>query len=85
MHRKDKPRSSWESFVSFPQKFSYEVNAPIETVTHHLIEMEQEPMLFRRSSQEMSLLACSGSLRLSGAAAAAWHANHQRRGPNLAG
>jgi len=60
MRRKDKPRSSWESFVSFPQKFSYEVDAPIETVTHHLTEMEQEPTLFRRSSQEMSLLPVQG-------------------------
>ena len=60
MYRKDKPRSSWESAVSFPQKFSYEVDAPLETVTHHLGEMEQEPMLFRRSSQEMSLLPVQG-------------------------
>ena len=55
MDGKRKKRSTWQRLVSFPQKFSYEVDAPPDVVTRHLAEMEQEARFFR-SNQEVSIL-----------------------------
>jgi hypothetical protein len=55
--RKEKSRSSWQSMASFPQSFSYEVDAPLKDVVQSLTELEQEPRLFRRTTaQEVSVL-----------------------------
>jgi hypothetical protein len=56
MRRKDKPPSGWDSFVSFPRKFSYEVDASVEQVVRQLGDLEQEAEFFRRSSQEISVM-----------------------------
>src|SRR5687768_9688368 len=55
MRRKNKPRSSWDTFASFPHNFLYEVDDSMEAVTHRLAEIEQDARLFR-SSQEVSIL-----------------------------
>lgn len=52
---KRKKRSSWDRFILFPQKFSYEIDAPIDAAIRHLADIEQEPRMFR-SSQEVSIL-----------------------------
>jgi len=55
--RKEKSRSSWQSIASFPQPFSYEIDAPLKDVVQSLTELEQEHRPFRRiSAQEISVL-----------------------------
>lgn len=47
MPRKEKSRSFWNQTFSFPQNFTYEVEAPLNTVVQHIAEMEKEPALFQ--------------------------------------
>jgi len=53
---KRKQRSSWQTRLTFPQPFSYEVDAPLTDVVKALADLEQEPLLFRRLSHEVSVL-----------------------------
>lgn len=55
MDDKRKRRVTWQHLVSLPQKFSYEVDAPLDVVTQRLAEMEQEARFFH-PHQEVSIL-----------------------------
>ena len=48
--------STWQRLTSFPQPFSFEVDVPLEDVVQNLADLEQEHRLFRRDSQDVSVL-----------------------------
>jgi hypothetical protein len=56
MDDKRKKRSAWQRLTSFPQSFSYVVDAPLEDVIQNIADLEQEHRPFGRDSQEVSIL-----------------------------